>query len=40
MVSADTLLLGFVPQQQPTTKSIFMSDVVDYDLFRILQSTK
>jgi len=39
MVSADIMLLGFVPQHQPTTKSIFMSDVINYDLFWILQST-
>jgi len=25
MIPADTMLLGFVPQRQPATKSIFMS---------------
>jgi len=39
MVSADTMLLGFVPQHQPTMQSIFMSNVIDYGLFQILQST-
>ena len=36
---ADTMLLGFVPQHQPTIKSISMSNVIDNGLFRILQST-
>ena len=38
--SADTMLLGFVPQHQPTMRSVFMSDGIDYDLLRMLQKHK